>query len=65
MAAIAASTYKAYLGEGLGPLSFIKQLRIPHPGRVRYLMLLLRPLQPARRHPMPYRSRIMMHLREY
>ena len=35
MAAIAASTYKAYLGEGLGPLSFIKQLRIPHPGRVR------------------------------
>ena len=34
MAAIAASTYKAYLGEGLGPLSFIKQLRIPHPGRV-------------------------------
>ena len=36
MAAIAASTYKAYLGEGLGPLSFIKQLRIPHPGRVCY-----------------------------
>ena len=36
MAAIAASTYKAYLGEGLGPLSFIKQLRIPHPGRVRH-----------------------------
>jgi zeaxanthin epoxidase len=35
MAAIMASTYKAYLGEGLGPLSFIKQLRIPHPGRVR------------------------------
>ena len=34
MAAIMASTYKAYLGEGLGPLSFIKQLRIPHPGRV-------------------------------
>ena len=35
MAAIMASTYKAYLGEGLGPLSFIKELRIPHPGRVR------------------------------
>ena len=35
MAAIAASTYKAYLGEGLGPLSFLKELRIPHPGRVR------------------------------
>ena len=38
MAAIAASTYKAYLGEGLGPLSFLKQLRIPHPGRVRLLL---------------------------
>lgn len=37
MAAIAASTYKAYLGEGLGPLSFLKQLRIPHPGRVRVM----------------------------
>ena len=35
MAAIMASTYKAYLGEGLGPLEFIKQLKIPHPGRVR------------------------------
>ncbi|BDA47131.1 Zeaxanthin epoxidase, chloroplastic [Coccomyxa sp. Obi] len=34
MAAIMASTYKAYLGEGLGPLEFIKQLKIPHPGRV-------------------------------
>lgn len=34
MAAIMASTYKPYLGEGLGPLSFIKDLKIPHPGRV-------------------------------
>lgn len=34
MAAIMATTYKPYLGEGLGPLSFIKQLKIPHPGRV-------------------------------
>jgi zeaxanthin epoxidase len=33
-AAIMASTYKAYLGEGLGPLEFIKQFHIPHPGRV-------------------------------
>ncbi|KAF8060065.1 Zeaxanthin epoxidase [Scenedesmus sp. PABB004] len=33
-AAIMASTYKAYLGEGLGPLSFIRDLHIPHPGRV-------------------------------
>ncbi len=40
MAAIMASTYKAYLGEGLGPLSFIKQLKIPHPGRVRTNLLL-------------------------
>ena len=31
-AAEMASTYKAYLGEGLGPLSFIEKLRIPHPG---------------------------------
>lgn len=29
-----ASTYKAYLGEGLGPLEFITQAKIPHPGRV-------------------------------
>ena len=35
MAAIAASTYKAYLGEGLGPLSWITKFKIPHPGRVR------------------------------
>ncbi|KAL9245795.1 hypothetical protein vseg_019403 [Gypsophila vaccaria] len=34
MAAIMASTYKAYLGVGLGPLSFLEKLRIPHPGRV-------------------------------
>jgi zeaxanthin epoxidase len=32
MAAEMASTYKAYLGEGLGPLSFIEKLHIPHPG---------------------------------
>ncbi|KAE8671610.1 Zeaxanthin epoxidase [Hibiscus syriacus] len=34
MAAIMASTYKAYLGLGLGPLSFLTKFRIPHPGRV-------------------------------
>ncbi|KAK6924058.1 Forkhead-associated (FHA) domain [Dillenia turbinata] len=34
MAAIMASTYKAYLGVGLGPLSFLTRFRIPHPGRV-------------------------------
>lgn len=34
MAAVMASTYKAYLGEGLGPLEPLKKLRIPHPGRV-------------------------------
>ncbi|EFJ14660.1 hypothetical protein SELMODRAFT_234460 [Selaginella moellendorffii] len=34
MAAVMATTYKPYLGVGLGPLSFIKKLRIPHPGRV-------------------------------
>lgn len=34
-AAIMASTYKAYLGEGLGPLKpFLTQFKIPHPGRV-------------------------------
>lgn len=33
-AAIMASTYKAYLGEGLGPLEWIKRFQIPHPGRV-------------------------------
>lgn len=34
MAAIMASTYKPYLGVGLGPLEFLTKLRIPHPGRV-------------------------------
>ena len=34
-AAIMASTYKAYFGEGLGPLEkWLTKLRIPHPGRV-------------------------------
>ena len=37
-AAIMASTYKAYLGEGLGPLEEpLKQFKIPHPGRVSLL----------------------------
>lgn len=34
MAAIMASTYKAYLGEGLGPLSGLTKLRIPHWGKM-------------------------------
>uniref|UniRef100_A0A803KXX5 Zeaxanthin epoxidase, chloroplastic n=1 Tax=Chenopodium quinoa TaxID=63459 RepID=A0A803KXX5_CHEQI len=34
MAAIMATTYKAYLGVGLGPLSFLTKFKIPHPGRV-------------------------------
>ncbi|KAF3793899.1 Zeaxanthin epoxidase [Nymphaea thermarum] len=34
MAANMATTYKPYLGVGLGPLSFLTNLRIPHPGRV-------------------------------
>ena len=34
MAAFMASTYKAHLGEGLGPLEWIRKFRIPHPGRV-------------------------------
>ena len=30
-----ASTYKAYLGEGMGPLKpYITKFKIPHPGRV-------------------------------
>jgi len=29
-----ATTYRPYLGVGLGPLSFLTKLRIPHPGRV-------------------------------
>ncbi|GLU20021.1 hypothetical protein SLE2022_362390 [Rubroshorea leprosula] len=33
MAAMMASTYRAYLGVGLGPLSFLTKFRIPHPGR--------------------------------
>ena len=34
-AAIMASTYKAYLGEGLGPLGkLMLPLKIPHPGKV-------------------------------
>lgn len=35
MAAIMASTYKGYLGEGLGPLEEpLMKLKIPHPGKV-------------------------------
>ncbi|XP_058777978.1 zeaxanthin epoxidase, chloroplastic-like isoform X2 [Vicia villosa] len=34
MAASMASTYKAYLGVGLGPLEFLTKFRIPHPGRI-------------------------------
>ncbi|XP_010558547.1 PREDICTED: zeaxanthin epoxidase, chloroplastic [Tarenaya hassleriana] len=34
MAAMMASAYKGYLGVGLGPLSFLTKLRIPHPGTV-------------------------------
>ncbi|KAK8952043.1 hypothetical protein KSP39_PZI003101 [Platanthera zijinensis] len=34
MAANMASTYKPYLGVGLGPLSFLTKFKIPHPGRV-------------------------------
>jgi len=34
LAAVMASTYKSYLGEGLGPLEALTKLRIPHPGRV-------------------------------
>ena len=35
MAAIMATTYKAYLGEGLGPIgNALERLQIPHPGRV-------------------------------
>jgi len=34
MAAFAASTYKAFLGEGLGPLEAMTKLQIHHPGRV-------------------------------
>ncbi|ESW28796.1 hypothetical protein PHAVU_002G018700 [Phaseolus vulgaris] len=34
MAALMATTYKAYLGVGLGRLEFLTKFRIPHPGRV-------------------------------
>ncbi|KAL0380886.1 UNVERIFIED_CONTAM: Zeaxanthin epoxidase, chloroplastic [Sesamum angustifolium] len=34
MAAMMASTYKAYLGVGLGPLSFLTKYKIPHPGTI-------------------------------
>ncbi|KAL4196682.1 hypothetical protein AMTRI_Chr04g184430 [Amborella trichopoda] len=46
MAAIMASTYKPYLGVGLGPLSFLTKFRIPHPGRVggRFVFKLVMPL---------------------
>ncbi|GAB4819653.1 hypothetical protein N2152v2_006699 [Parachlorella kessleri] len=33
-AANMASTYKSYLGEGLGPLSWIQKFKIPHPGKL-------------------------------
>ena len=40
-AAIMASTYKAYLGEGLGPLGkLMLPLKIPHPGKVPLCLLL-------------------------
>ncbi|CAA7395744.1 unnamed protein product [Spirodela intermedia] len=46
MAAIMASTYRPYLGVGLGPLSFLVNLRIPHPGRVggRFFIKIFMPL---------------------
>ncbi|KAH7425589.1 hypothetical protein KP509_11G061100 [Ceratopteris richardii] len=46
MAAIMASTYKPYLGVGLGPLEFLTNLRIPHPGRVggRFFIALFMPI---------------------
>ncbi|CAN7025113.1 unnamed protein product [Brassica oleracea var. botrytis] len=46
MAAIMASTYKAYLGVGLGPLSFLAKFRIQHPGIIggRFLMDMTMPL---------------------
>lgn len=46
MAAFMASTYKAYLGEGLGPLSWIQKYKIPHPGRV-VGQLILKATMPA------------------
>jgi len=46
MAAFMASTYKTYLGEGMGPLEPLTRLRIPHPGRVagRFAMLATMPV---------------------
>ncbi|XP_078432421.1 zeaxanthin epoxidase (ZEP) (ABA1) isoform X2 [Wolffia australiana] len=46
MAAVMASTYRPYLGVGLGPLSFLTKLRIPHPGRVggRFFIKIFMPL---------------------
>ncbi|XP_022631763.1 zeaxanthin epoxidase, chloroplastic isoform X1 [Vigna radiata var. radiata] len=46
MAALMASTYKAYLGVGLGPFEFLTKFRIPHPGRVggRFLIDKMMPL---------------------
>ncbi|XP_027914261.1 zeaxanthin epoxidase, chloroplastic-like isoform X2 [Vigna unguiculata] len=46
MAALMASTYRAYLGVGLGPLEFLTKFRIPHPGRVggRFLIGKVMPL---------------------
>lgn len=45
MAAIMASTYRPYLGVGLGPLSFLTKFRIPHPGRLggRFLIKFVMP----------------------
>ncbi|KAK7252833.1 hypothetical protein RIF29_37053 [Crotalaria pallida] len=46
MAAQMATTYKSYLGVGLGPLEFLTKFRIPHPGRVggRFFLDKLMPL---------------------
>ncbi|RDX64536.1 hypothetical protein CR513_56897, partial [Mucuna pruriens] len=46
MAALMASTYRAYLGVGLGPLEFLTKFRIPHPGRMggRFLIDKMMPL---------------------
>ncbi|KAL5992832.1 hypothetical protein ACLOJK_013751 [Asimina triloba] len=46
MAAIMASTYKSYLGVGLGPLEFLTKLRIPHPGKIggRFFIDIVMPL---------------------
>lgn len=46
MAAIMASSYRPYLGVGLGPLSFLAKLRIPHPGTIggRRLLQMVMPM---------------------